>query len=177
MGERERWLLCFVCLSGVSWELCGSSKRCHGFVCSLWFPDHTHYWIEFSCFQILSSLINIQGSKIVLVHSYLRVPQAAGQVNILIFLVKIKFSPCMPIHFVMQGKCLFSDISRPEYKQFNITAGIDFLSTFQAKVRLIFATLLLWKCVLLSWINYRYIVLNYAHCTHIFVSIRNLNSI
>ena len=41
--------------------------------------------------------------------------QAAGQVNILIFLLKIKFSPCMPINFVMQGKCLFSDISRPEY--------------------------------------------------------------
>ena len=38
---------------------------------------------------------------------------AAGKVNILIFLVKIKFSPCMPINFVMQGKCLFSDISRP----------------------------------------------------------------
>ena len=39
--------------------------------------------------------------------------QAAGQVNILIFLMKIKFSPCIPINFVMQGKCLFSDISRP----------------------------------------------------------------
>ena len=54
-----------------------------------------------------------QGSKIVLARSYLRVSQAAGQVNILIFLLKIKFSPCMPINFVMQGKCLFSDISRP----------------------------------------------------------------
>ena len=50
----------------------------------------------------------------VLVSSYLRVSQAAGQVNILIFLLKIKFSPCMPINFVMQGKCLFSDISRPD---------------------------------------------------------------
>ena len=59
---------------------------------------------------------NFQGSKIVLVHSYLRVPQAAGQVNILIFLVKIKFSPCMSINFVMQGKCLFSDISRPDFE-------------------------------------------------------------
>ena len=39
--------------------------------------------------------------------------QAAGQVNNLVFLLKIKFSPCMPINFVMQGKCLFSDISRP----------------------------------------------------------------
>ena len=35
----------------------------------------------------------VQGSKIVLVRSYLRVPQAAGQVNILIFLVKIEYSP------------------------------------------------------------------------------------
>ena len=59
-----------------------------------------------------------QGSKIVLVRSYLRVSQAAGQVNILIFLLKINFSPCMPIHFVMQGKCLFSDISRPEDRMF-----------------------------------------------------------
>ena len=58
-------------------------------------------------------MARLQGSKIVLVRSYLRVSQAAGQVNILIFLLKIKFSPCMPINFVMQGKCLFSDISRP----------------------------------------------------------------
>ena len=33
---RESWLLCLVCLSGVSWLLRGSSSRCHGFVCSLW---------------------------------------------------------------------------------------------------------------------------------------------
>ena len=37
---------------------------------------------------------------------------------ILIFLLNIKFSPCMPINFVMQGKCLFSDISRPEHTIF-----------------------------------------------------------
>ena len=30
---RESWLLCLVCLSGVSGWLCGSSSRCHGFVC------------------------------------------------------------------------------------------------------------------------------------------------
>ena len=36
MGKRESWLLCFVCFTGVSWLLCGSSSRCHGFVCSLW---------------------------------------------------------------------------------------------------------------------------------------------
>ena len=34
-----------------------------------------------------------QGSKIALVRSYLRVPQAARQVKILMFLVKIKFFP------------------------------------------------------------------------------------
>ena len=50
----------------------------------------------------------MQASKIALVHSYLRVPQAAGQVEILIFLVKIIFFLIyMPIVFVMQGKCLF----------------------------------------------------------------------
>ena len=35
----------------------------------------------------------LQGSKIALVCSYLQVPQAAGQVKILIFLVKIKLFP------------------------------------------------------------------------------------
>ena len=34
-----------------------------------------------------------QGSKIALVRSYLRVPQASGQAKILIFLVKIKKIP------------------------------------------------------------------------------------
>ena len=72
---------------------------------------------SFSSFRLVVSYkqkcVPEQGSKIVLVRSYLRVSQAAGQVNILIFLLKIKFSPCMPINFVMQGKCLFSEISRP----------------------------------------------------------------
>ena len=48
-----------------------------------------------------------QGSKIALVCLYLRVSKAAGQVKIFIFLVKIIFFPCMPIFFVMQGKCYF----------------------------------------------------------------------
>ena len=51
--------------------------------------------------------VHNQGSKIALVRSYLWVPQAARQVKILIFLVKINFFPCMPILFVIQGKCLF----------------------------------------------------------------------
>ena len=33
---RESWFLCLVCLPGVLWCLCGSSSRCHGFVCGLW---------------------------------------------------------------------------------------------------------------------------------------------
>ena len=61
----------------------------------------------------MSALYLDQGSKIALVRLYLQVPKAAGQVKILKFLVKIKFYPYMPIIFVMQGKCLFSDISRP----------------------------------------------------------------
>ena len=47
------------------------------------------------------------GLEIALIRSYLRVPQAAGQVKFLMFLVYIKFSPYMPIYFVMQGKCPF----------------------------------------------------------------------
>ena len=41
---RESWLLCLICLPGVSWWLGGSSSRCHGgclrFVIVV-FPDHT----------------------------------------------------------------------------------------------------------------------------------------
>ena len=32
---RESWLLCLICLPGVSWWLSGSSSWCHGVVCSL----------------------------------------------------------------------------------------------------------------------------------------------
>ena len=35
--ERESWLLCLVCLPGVSWLLCGYFSQCHEFVCSLWY--------------------------------------------------------------------------------------------------------------------------------------------
>ena len=33
---RESWLLCLICLPGVSWWLSGSSSQCHGVVCGLW---------------------------------------------------------------------------------------------------------------------------------------------
>ena len=45
-----------------------------------------------------------QGSKIALVRSYLRVPQAAGQVKILLFLVKIKIFPIYANYFCYAGQ-------------------------------------------------------------------------
>ena len=33
---RESWLVCLICLPGVSWWLSCSSSQCHGVVCSLW---------------------------------------------------------------------------------------------------------------------------------------------
>ena len=35
IGGRESWLLCLICLPGVSLWLSGSSSRCHGVVCGL----------------------------------------------------------------------------------------------------------------------------------------------
>ena len=45
-----------------------------------------------------------QASKIALVRSYLRVPPAAGQVKILIFLVKIKYFPIYANSFCDAGQ-------------------------------------------------------------------------
>ena len=45
-----------------------------------------------------------QGSKIALVRSYLRVPQAAGQAKILIFLVKFDFFPIYANNFYDAGQ-------------------------------------------------------------------------
>ena len=47
-----------------------------------------------------------QGSKIELVLSYLQVPQAAGQVKILLFLVKIKTIPIYANNFCDAGPIL-----------------------------------------------------------------------
>ena len=52
---RESWLLCLICLPGVSWWLSGSSSRCHGgclrFVIVV-FPDHIH--VLFSVWKTVS---------------------------------------------------------------------------------------------------------------------------
>ena len=54
MEKRESWMLCLVCLSGVSCLLCGYSSQCHGFVCSLrlWYSPLilTFFWC-YSCEQ------------------------------------------------------------------------------------------------------------------------------
>ena len=34
---RESWVLCLICLPCVSWWLSGSSSRCCGLLCSVWF--------------------------------------------------------------------------------------------------------------------------------------------
>ena len=61
--------------------------------------------------QVLSTKRNhttlVQGSKITLVRSYLRVPQAAGQVKILLFLVKIKVFPMYVNIFCDAGQVPF----------------------------------------------------------------------
>ena len=48
---RESWLLCLVCLPGVSWWLCGSSSRCH--VAIVIFSDHTYllFMIKFGAWS------------------------------------------------------------------------------------------------------------------------------
>ena len=51
--------------------------------------------------------MEIQGSKIAPLRSYLRVPQAAGQVKNFDISSENQFSPYMAIIIVMQGKCLF----------------------------------------------------------------------
>ena len=54
---RESWLLCLICLPGVSWWLSGSSSRCHWVVCGLWL---WHFLIILTIFQVADSaaLIN-----------------------------------------------------------------------------------------------------------------------
>ena len=83
----------------------------------------------------------IQGSKIALVRSYLRVPQGTGQVNILIFLVKITFFPLYANNFCDAGqlpilryfetcyygknikKNFFAETKRPTASIFSMSSG------------------------------------------------------
>ena len=58
---RESWLLCLICLSGVSWWLSSFSLRCHGVVCSLWLWYFLIILTYFFCMYVsnLLSLCNI----------------------------------------------------------------------------------------------------------------------
>ena len=76
---QKQWLFTTVSLS--SYELSLSRLIFEKFHCSPIFSEKQQQAVQ------------AHGSKIALVRLYLRVPQAAGQVKILIFLVKIKFFP------------------------------------------------------------------------------------
>ena len=52
---RESWLLCLICLPGVSWWLSGSSSRCHGVVCSLWLWYFLIILIYYFCTHLIAS--------------------------------------------------------------------------------------------------------------------------
>ena len=56
---RESWLLCLICLPGVSWWLSSSSSRCHGVVCGLWLWYFliilTYYFVVLTLFVLVAS--------------------------------------------------------------------------------------------------------------------------
>ena len=64
-------------------------------------------WTTLFASILNSSLLYNQGSKIALFCLYLRVPQAAGQEKILIFLVKIVFFPIHANIFCDAGQVPF----------------------------------------------------------------------
>ena len=74
---RESWLLCLVCLPGVSWWFCGSSSRCHGFVIGLWLWYFliilTYYF-----WQNLEPDLNLNCSSLYPVSTYYMRNQATG---------------------------------------------------------------------------------------------------
>ena len=53
--RRESWLLCFICLPGVSWWLSGSSSGYHGVVCSLWLWYFLIILIYYFCGHLLGT--------------------------------------------------------------------------------------------------------------------------
>ena len=68
MEKRESWMLCLVCLPGVSCLLCGYSSQCHGFVCSLWlwyFPIILTYyfWVSFMWTAMAWSSLSLRPSS------------------------------------------------------------------------------------------------------------------
>ena len=58
--RRESWLLCLICLPGVSWWLSGSSSQCRGVVCSLWL----WYFLVILSYYFWGSLIEFYWLKL-----------------------------------------------------------------------------------------------------------------
>ena len=64
-------------------------------------------YVQVNNFSVMRGLPGFnQGSKIALVRSYLQVPQAAGQVKISIFPMKIKYFPIYANNFCDAGQVL-----------------------------------------------------------------------
>ena len=71
-----------------------------------------------------------QGSKIGPVHLYLQLPQAAGQVKILIFLMKIKYFPIYANNFCDAGQALILRYfeawsAAPDYSSYRLAKNIS----------------------------------------------------
>ena len=61
---RESWLLCLICLPGVSWWLGSSSSRCHGVVCSLWLWYFLIILTYYLCLSLHLSKCHIVGNHV-----------------------------------------------------------------------------------------------------------------
>ena len=93
---RESWLLCLICLPGVSWWLTGSSSRCHGVVCGLWLWYFliilTHYFCLF--YKVIYGLVAIDmPSNVVHPFRTLRNSHTLGfrQIQITVYYYKYSF--------------------------------------------------------------------------------------
>ena len=86
---RESWLLCLICLPGVSWWLSGSSSRCHGVVCSLWLWYFliilTYYFSRCGPYDSLTSKSNTIIQQIGLFIDALWSPAGKGLTSWLLF--------------------------------------------------------------------------------------------
>ena len=101
--------------------------------------DAAQYQDDICC----KSLVMCQGLKIALVRSYLRVPQAAGHVKILMFLVEITFFPIYANNFYVAGQvpifgyfeaCVFSKVNSACWVIFHAFIVVCCL-TFQENVQ------------------------------------------
>ena len=74
---RESWLLCLICLPGVTWWLSGSSTRCHGVVCGLWL----WYFLIILTYYFQSNLGSFFTTRIYSVEPLLVIMVQKGRLN------------------------------------------------------------------------------------------------